>query len=314
MSPRKRRAAAIANDWRTPEQVAHDRALVGTWWRCEAHGLTHDPLVLGDVTYCPVDDCTHVVVLVHRVSDDKKDGEWNDGPGPRSPRAAAADHVELDTDAAPSEAAESGAQDDALGDLTPEDTEDDMGSPHTHRPTNAEIITNALAARTPPEMPARELRAIFVAARSDLGDRATANFDATAQRLRAVGRLVRTAAGWALPGAAPAAAPTPTRDEGPHRSPTGPLDAEPAAPRERSRSVRDKGSPLDASTAPLVADAPRATIESAPSTTDTVQVRVTGPMRRRLEELLAEGFCGHTVEEVAERFLARALRAFTTAN
>lgn len=275
MSPRKRPTRVLANDSRTRLQMAHDQTLVGTWWRCDAHGLTHDPLILGDVTYCSEGDCMNRVFLVHRVSDDKRDVSWNDGPAPRSAKApVATDDVESEQPAEP-------------------DQEDEVPNPPAaeSRRTNAQIITEALATSPHTQMPTRELRAIFIAARPDLGARATANFDSTAQRLRAAGRLVRTPTGWALPGAAPLSSSECTEVAPPRLAPT-PETVTPAPE-----------AALDAE------DSPAAQVPA-----DFVTVRISGPMRRRLEELRDDGYCGSTIGEVAERFLARALRAFTAAN
>ena len=60
--------------------VETDRLLKGTWWRCDMHGLTQDPIYLGGKTYCPDFECDEEVCLVHSAIHDheeKKRG-WND--------------------------------------------------------------------------------------------------------------------------------------------------------------------------------------------------------------------------------------------
>lgn len=67
---------------RKPERtyiVESDRDLVGTWWRCMTHGLTQDPIILGGKSYCPCEDCTETVILVHSVLQDRAKNRrgWN---------------------------------------------------------------------------------------------------------------------------------------------------------------------------------------------------------------------------------------------
>ena len=44
------------------------------------HGLTEDPIVLGGSTYCRVDGCSELALLVHSSLQDKVEGRrgWND--------------------------------------------------------------------------------------------------------------------------------------------------------------------------------------------------------------------------------------------
>ncbi len=60
--------------------LPEDRILVGTWWRCSAHGLTQDPILLGGRTYCPRDECSETAILVHSALQDKPENKrgWND--------------------------------------------------------------------------------------------------------------------------------------------------------------------------------------------------------------------------------------------
>ena len=71
--PRKRRRERVG-------LLPEDRLLTGTWWRCTKHGLTQDPILLGGCTYCPVDSCAQMAVLVHSALQDKPEGRrgWND--------------------------------------------------------------------------------------------------------------------------------------------------------------------------------------------------------------------------------------------
>lgn len=62
--PRKR-STEQDGDFRTPEQMRADERLLGTWWRCQEHGLVTDPIILADVPYCSADECTRRVVLAH---------------------------------------------------------------------------------------------------------------------------------------------------------------------------------------------------------------------------------------------------------
>lgn len=51
-------------DWRSPHEQEQDLRLDGAWWRCTVHGLTQHPVVT-DAAYCPDDDCSFAVLLVH---------------------------------------------------------------------------------------------------------------------------------------------------------------------------------------------------------------------------------------------------------
>jgi len=67
-----------APDLRTPEQVAEDKALRGTWWRCLDHGLTQNPIYMDSnagesgAWYCPDDLCMREVLVVHATAQDPK--------------------------------------------------------------------------------------------------------------------------------------------------------------------------------------------------------------------------------------------------
>lgn len=78
--PRKKRSAGPENDFRSWQQIQEDSRLVGAWWRCQAHGLTTEPVLLGGVAYCPNEDCTARVILVHKVQQNLSAQEWNEGP------------------------------------------------------------------------------------------------------------------------------------------------------------------------------------------------------------------------------------------
>ncbi len=60
--------------------VESDRYLTGTWWRCDVHGLTQDPILLGGKTYCPEFVCSGEATLVHSALQDKPEARrgWND--------------------------------------------------------------------------------------------------------------------------------------------------------------------------------------------------------------------------------------------
>ncbi len=57
-------------DFRSEDQRKADKRLVGTWWRCKEHELTDSPILLGHVAYCPTDNCSHQVKLVHSAIND----------------------------------------------------------------------------------------------------------------------------------------------------------------------------------------------------------------------------------------------------
>ncbi len=52
-------------DFRSEDQKTADERLVGTWWRCATHRLTEAPILLGSIAYCPNDECSNQVKLVH---------------------------------------------------------------------------------------------------------------------------------------------------------------------------------------------------------------------------------------------------------
>ena len=58
------------DDFRSEDQKKADQALIGTWWRCESHELTDEPILLGHVAYCPTDACPNQVKLVHSAIND----------------------------------------------------------------------------------------------------------------------------------------------------------------------------------------------------------------------------------------------------
>lgn len=79
--PRKKPPSGPAGDFRTDKQKASDKKLDGSWWRCVKHGLTDGPVFLGDSVYCPDENCTDRVILVHKVMEDKVEAKtWNEGP------------------------------------------------------------------------------------------------------------------------------------------------------------------------------------------------------------------------------------------
>ena len=59
-------------DFRSLELREQDAKLEGTWFRCEEHGLTHDPVTLCDVSYCPAEDCNRAVLLVATWSKERR--------------------------------------------------------------------------------------------------------------------------------------------------------------------------------------------------------------------------------------------------
>lgn len=71
--PRKKRRERVF-------ALPQDHHLRGTWWRCQSHGLTQDPILLGGRSYCPAEECSHPANLVHSVLQDKDETKrgWND--------------------------------------------------------------------------------------------------------------------------------------------------------------------------------------------------------------------------------------------
>ena len=78
MSPRRKRLPGPRGDWRTAEQMAEDRGLMGAWYRCRRHGQcsAKDALVLGSNAYCSGDECTEPMLLVSQVKSAFA-GKWN---------------------------------------------------------------------------------------------------------------------------------------------------------------------------------------------------------------------------------------------
>jgi len=78
-------------DFRDAATKAADAALVGTWWRCEEHGLTDAPVGLGSVWYCAHDPCERQVLPVGGATRDinKIDkSAWNKATQKYPPRQA----------------------------------------------------------------------------------------------------------------------------------------------------------------------------------------------------------------------------------
>jgi len=70
---------------------ASDRALEGTWWRCEVHGLSDAPIYLGPNAYCANECCDRQLLLVHSATTDIHRAElsaWNKSDAPAKPRRA----------------------------------------------------------------------------------------------------------------------------------------------------------------------------------------------------------------------------------
>lgn len=255
MSPRAKRSASNVPAWVTPAMQREHEQLAGTWWRCPSHGLTVDPVHLGDAAYCPDEGCIDTVVLVHRVTDDQSDREWNDMVAPAGRRARPAP-------------------------ITPD------------APSREEPSMPARPPRTPDDRPATELVLEHL--------RAATVYPAPRAKLREVLRTLKPGASHSL------------------------LDAALSSLRKRGLvEVDDNGlvrlveSPAGARAAELRPEVPAPSAPpavAAPTSAATVTVRLTPQMRARLDELVADGYCGFTAEEVAERFLARALRAFSAAN
>lgn len=67
MSPRRTRSVS-------------EKGLRGAWWRCPTHGLTTEPIILGEVSYCAADGCDMRAPLVHSAMDDGLGGKeaWNE--------------------------------------------------------------------------------------------------------------------------------------------------------------------------------------------------------------------------------------------
>lgn len=59
-------------DWRSQEEKASDRELVGNWWRCEEHGLALGAFLVGDAWYCCIDECTGRALQVHAIVNDRE--------------------------------------------------------------------------------------------------------------------------------------------------------------------------------------------------------------------------------------------------
>jgi hypothetical protein len=157
----------------------------------------------------------------------------------------------------------------------PTDTQQD--DPRTAR----EIVTEHLRARAG-AVPSTELRDVLRRAKPSTSHSLA---DVTLRSMAKAGLVTKTGAGWAL---------TDTGQRG--------VAPSPAAPAAASNEVAKGETPAQEAAPP------------AARASSTLTVRVTAPMRARLEELLADGFHGDSVEEVAERYLARSLRAFNNAN
>lgn len=73
---------------KSKEGYRHD--LEGTWYQClgPVPHLTENPIFLGDVGYCHMEDCNAAVKLVHSCHDDKENVEqrrrvWNSMNDPK---------------------------------------------------------------------------------------------------------------------------------------------------------------------------------------------------------------------------------------
>jgi hypothetical protein len=236
---------------------------------------------------------------VHRVSDDREDRDWNAmSPVARRAAARARDAVsDPDDGAAASEVDPAAATAVAASGPTKEEPVQDETTPEDSR-TARELLLEFLRATDGVPVPQTELRAMLRRAKPS---KSRSLADMTLRSMAKAGLAERRADGWVLTDAGrgvslcagalqkPAPMPSARRD----RSPSRPIAQERAAVETVATPAPDSSS-----------DRYR----------DVLVLRVTAPMRARLEELLADGFHGDSVEEVAERFLARALRAFNNAN
>ncbi len=53
-----------ADDFRTAAERESDRKLVGTWWRCQRHGLVASPLMMAGYAFCPMEICDKKLLVV----------------------------------------------------------------------------------------------------------------------------------------------------------------------------------------------------------------------------------------------------------
>lgn len=335
MSPRRKGPRPNPDDWRTDAQRADDARLTGTWWRCFAHGLITGPLMLGAHAYCPDLDCANdrPVLLAHSVMQDKVERNWNDGPKPVRRGAAPRPELPVDTgdDASldqmddddegsgpaledESEPAEAPVDQDAQG--PPQETPVQTTTNDASR-TAAEMILLWLLAAGDRVVTAGDLRKMIRAQKPGTSHGLT---DTTLLAMRKRGHVVRDGVTYRLTDAGRTAALC-ARTHGGERQPA-PVPA-PRKPRSVApeRAVETSAPEPDAPTASsqveegeTLSPAPIAVPLCVAAFSGELRIRVSKPMLHRLGELLEEGFHGHSVEEVAERFLARALRSFSAAN
>ena len=245
--PAPERIARVV-DWRTPAEREADQARAGTWWRCRTHGPTQDITLVGPVPYCSALDCTEHLLLARSASRDGMssfekprevvgvDAYRAFAPRPKSSQSRA----ERPTTACP--AVDSEAVLAAPAACAPAETvsqPDPPPAPPVLEPTevlpmaahrdNAQIVLDILNAQSDP-MKRQDLLRAFAVARPDLGpDRVGHNLDATLQRLRKAGQLIRSDDGWSVNDFPPAAVAKPKGPK-PGRKPARAVAAPPQAP------------------------------------------------------------------------------------
>lgn len=329
-------------DWYTAEMIAEDRGLSGTWYRCHRHGQQSpvDVIAVGEKVYCTGDECTEPALLVsHAMRTDPELSSWNKfDPAKRTrvvtrPRRDA--HPPPESRPPPG-AEESGSEVDQNGEEGPELVQDeddveeledlvptegvdqvDAEGPEVVQREGADMATNgeAIGGRAfvmmelgkGPKVRQEMLKA-FAQARPDFnGKQVDGNLDAALFALKKKGRVQRDESGkWSLVDGAPA-----KPEIAPH------LENEPAPrPRRKSKAfshntyvpesvVTPSQQPHSNQAKKGETPPPVAVIPARRSIT----VAVTEPMTARLLELLDTGWHGATIEDVAERYLARALQA-----
>lgn len=293
--------------WYTAELRDADRGLRGAWYRCERHGRTDAPLVLGEAfTYCPAPDCTSDLIRVHSWADDRATPEeakarWSQGPvapsvisdrGPDRRRRGAAP-VNRDDEAEPDSGP--GDEDEVVDDVGLEEPAGPAEEPPQQREQEDDVVARPeeqITVRVIVEemlqrngtVATTELRDAVKARRPDLGINAVS---VALQSMKRRGLVRNVESGmWEWLGA--------RIEKAPPHPPTPVASAEEQNAAAAARPLLEWRQP---------------SIDELRGDQLQVAILLTVPMRDELQRLVDDGFAGATIQEAAARELAAALDA-----
>lgn len=290
----------MTTDFRTDEQRAADRGLLGTWWRCPVHGLTEEAIPVGDYLYCAADPCEHRVIVAHSSWDDPerkatRGKEWRRTMDKPTPKRAEPE---------------------------PRPVEGSNGNPGPApapppRPTTSDDIRDAIVAFVRERGHARTSE-IYAECRARFTDRTMKDgyLSSYFLRLERGGALRKVGRGlWRFVGAEVADPPaaetaTPEPEVAPYWIEAPDVEATPDAAKARPEPPEARPGTPEATPGGAEETPPDRALPLEPELV-ALHVLVTPQIRVRLEELVRSGFWGADVGAAALRVLEERFRRRT---